>query len=60
MISSKGTFMPLITPPVKNIREVLEPLKEQILNRVTVTVKDELVGILPHKWMEPVTIPLVY
>lgn len=24
--------MPLITPPIKNIKEVTEPLKEQILN----------------------------
>lgn len=24
--------MPLITPPVKNIKEVTEPLKEEILN----------------------------
>ena len=31
-----------------------------ILNRVVVTVKDELVSILPHKWVEPVTIPLFY
>ena len=31
-----------------------------IINRVVVTVKEELVSILPHKWVEPVTIPLVY
>ena len=24
--------MPLITPPIKNIKEVTEPLKEEILN----------------------------
>ncbi len=24
--------MPLITPPIKNIKEVIEPLKEEILN----------------------------
>ena len=30
MKSSSETFMPLITPPIKNIREVTEPLKEQI------------------------------
>ena len=31
-----------------------------ILNRVVGTVKDELVNILPHKWVEPLTIPLAY
>ena len=31
-----------------------------ILNRIVVAVEDELVSMLPHKWVEPVTIPLVY
>ena len=31
MKSSRETFMPLITPPIKNIKEVTEPLKEQFL-----------------------------
>lgn len=30
MKSNRETFMPLITPPIKNISEVTEPLKEQI------------------------------
>lgn len=30
------------------------------LNRVMVTAKEDLASILPHKWVEPVTIPLVY
>ena len=32
--------MPLITPPVKNIREVSEPLKEEILKGDVRTVKE--------------------
>ena len=39
--------MPLITPPVKNIREVTEPLKEQILKGDVHTI-DEM-----RAWLKP-------
>ena len=44
MKSSKGTFMPLITPPIKNIREVTEPLKEQILKGDVHTIDEMMHG----------------
>ena len=40
MKSSSETFMPLITPLVKNIREVSEPLKEQILKGDVHTINE--------------------
>ena len=49
-----------LTQSAKNWKRNVQKYFHDILNRVTVTVKDELVGILPHKWVEPVTIPLVY
>lgn len=39
--------MPVITPPVKNIREVSEPLKEQILKGNVHTI-DEM-----RTWLKP-------
>ena len=39
--------MPLITPPVKNIKEVTEPLKEQILKGDVHTI-DEMMA-----WLKP-------
>lgn len=39
--------MPLITPPVKNIREVSEPLKEQIIKGDVHTI-DEM-----RAWLKP-------
>ena len=47
MKSSKETFMPLITPPIKNIKEVTEPLKEQILKGDVHTI-DEM-----RAWLKP-------
>jgi len=49
-----------LTQSAKNCKRNVQKYFHDILNRVTVTVKNELVGILPHKWVEPVTIPLVY
>ena len=43
----------------EEVYPILHEMKN-ILNRVVVTIKEELVSILPHKWVEPVTIPLVY
>ena len=40
-------FMPLITPPIKNISEVTEPLKEQILKGNVHTI-DEM-----KAWLKP-------
>ena len=39
--------MPLITPPIKNIKEVTEPLKEQILKGDIHTI-DEM-----RAWLKP-------
>lgn len=39
--------MPLITPPIKNIKEVAEPLKEEILNGDVHTI-DEM-----RAWLKP-------
>jgi hypothetical protein len=39
--------MPLITPPIKNIREVTEPLKEEILHGNVHTI-DEM-----RAWLQP-------
>ncbi len=39
--------MPLITPPIKNIKEVTEPLKEEILNGHVHTI-DEM-----RAWLKP-------
>ena len=49
-----------LTQSAKNCKRNVQKYFHDILNRVVVTVKDELVNILPHKWVEPVTIPLVY
>ena len=47
MKSSSETFKPLITPPIKNIREVTEPLKEQILKGDVHSI-DEM-----RAWLKP-------
>ena len=47
MKSSSETFKPLITPPIKNIKEVTEPLKEQILKGDVHTI-DEM-----RAWLKP-------
>jgi len=39
--------MPLVTPPIKNIKEVTEPLKEQILKEDVHTI-DEM-----RAWLKP-------
>lgn len=39
--------MPLITPPVKNIKEVTEPLKEEILNGNVHTIDDMMAWLKP-------------
>ena len=49
-----------LTQSAKNCKRNVQKYFHDILNRVVVTVKDELACILPHKWVEPVAIPLVY
>ena len=39
--------MPLIKPPVKNIKEVTEPLKEEILNGNVHTIDDMMAWLKP-------------
>ena len=39
--------MPLIMPPIKNIREVTEPLKEEILNGHVHTIDEMRTWLLP-------------
>ena len=40
--------MPLITPPVKNIKEVTEPLKEEILNGNVHTIDEMKAWFIPY------------
>ena len=49
-----------LTQSAKNCKRNVQKYFHDILNRVVVTVKDELACLLPHKWVEPVTIPLFY
>ena len=44
----------------KNCKRNVQKYFHDNLNRVMVTAKEDLASILPHKWVEPVTIPLVY
>lgn len=61
-VKSAKRFARLVSLPqsAKNCKRNVQKYFHDILKRVVVTVKDELVNILPHKWVEPVTIPLVY
>ena len=49
-----------LTQSAKNCKRNVQKYFHDILNRIVVAVEDELVSMLPHKWVEPVTIPLVY
>lgn len=49
-----------LTQSAKNCKRKVQKYFHDILNRVVMTIKDELVNILPHKWEKLVTIPLVY
>ena len=49
-----------LTQSARNCKRNVQKYFHDILNRVVVTVKDELACLLPHKWVEPVTIPLFY
>ncbi len=47
MKSSSETFKPLIPPPIKNIKAVTEPLKEQILKGDVHTINEM------RAWLKP-------
>ena len=49
-----------LTQSAKNCKCNVQKYFHDILNRVMVTAKEELTCILPHKWVEPVMIPLMY
>lgn len=61
-VKSAKRFARLISlvQSAKNCKRNVQKYFHDILNRVMVTVEDDLASILPHKWVEPVTIPLVY
>ena len=46
--------MPLITPPVKNIKEVTEPLKEEILNGHVHTIDEMKTWLLPFGYSDAI------
>ena len=49
-----------LTQSAKNCKRNVQKYLHDVLNRVAMEARDDLVSILPHKWAEPVTIPLVY
>ena len=61
-VKSAKRFARLISlvQSAKNCKRNVQKYFHDILNRIVVAVEDELVSMLPHKWVEPVTIPLVY
>ena len=61
-VKSAKRFARLISlvQSAKNCKRNVQKYFHDNLNRVMVTAKEELVNCLPHKWVEPVTIPLVY
>ena len=46
--------MPLITPPIKNVREVTEPLKEEILNGHVHTIDEIKAWLLALGYSEAI------
>ncbi len=61
-VKSAKRFARLISlvQSAKNCKRNVQKYFHDTLNSVMVTAKEDLVSILPHKWVEPVTIPLVY
>lgn len=61
-VKSAKRFARLISlvQSAKNCKRNVQKYFHDNLNRVMVTAKEDLASILPHKWVEPVTIPLVY
>ena len=61
-VKSAKRFARLISlvQSAKNCKRNVQKYFHDILNRVMVTVEEDLASILPHKWVEPVSIPLVY
>ena len=46
--------MPLITPPIKNIKEVTEPLKEQILKGDVHTIDEMMAWLKPFGYSDAI------
>ena len=46
--------MPLITPPIKNIKEVTEPLKEEILTGHVHTIDEMKTWLLPFGYSDAI------
>ena len=46
--------MPLITPPVRNIREVTEPLKEEILKGNVHTIEEMKAWLKPFEYSDAI------
>lgn len=46
--------MPLITPPIKNIKEVTEPLKEEILKGHVHTIDEMKAWLLPFGYSDTI------
>ena len=46
--------MPLITPPIKNIKEITEPLKEEILNGHVRTIGEMKVWLLSFGYSDTI------
>jgi len=61
-VKSAKRFARLISlvQSAKNCKRNVQKYFHDNLNRVMVTAKEDLASILPHRWVEPVTIPLVY
>ena len=47
-------IMPLITPPIKNISEVTEPLKEEILKGDVHTIEEMKAWLLPFGYSDAI------
>ena len=61
-VKSAKRFARLISlvQSAKNCKRNVQKYFHDNLNRVMVTAKEDLASILPHRWVEPDTIPLVY
>ena len=47
-------IMPLITPPIKNIKEVTEPLKEEILKGDVLTIEEMKAWLKPFGYSDAI------
>ncbi len=47
-------IMPLVTPPIKNIKELTEPLKEQILNGTVRSIQEMRAWLHPFGYSDTI------